>query len=304
MINYISYENIDKKKWDTCIANSRCSLMYAQSWYLDAVCEKWNALILDDYAAVMPVAVNSKMGIQYVFMPPFVQKLGIFSPEKTNEKLTEDFLEVLTSKIKFIHYNFHYQAGFNAFQTNIHYNQNYELKLSETYQNLVSKFSVNTKRNIQKALKNNLSLSNNCSLQQIITLFQNDKAKQLSSFKKSSLSTLKKLYRNVPGDSKKILLGAFNQQNQLIAGCFLIQYQNKITFLFSGNSQEGKKNGAMFLLINQLIKENAENNYILDFEGSNHEGLAKFYKSFGAVNIPYTSFRYNNLPLPIRWIKK
>ena len=43
----------------------------------------------------------------------------------------------------------------------------------------------------------------------------------------------------------------------------------------------------MFLIINQLVKEYAEKNILLDFEGSQIEGIARFYKGFGAVNQPY-----------------
>jgi hypothetical protein len=43
----------------------------------------------------------------------------------------------------------------------------------------------------------------------------------------------------------------------------------------------------MFLLIDELIRQNAEKKIILDFEGSQIEGIARFYKGFGAENQPY-----------------
>ena len=43
----------------------------------------------------------------------------------------------------------------------------------------------------------------------------------------------------------------------------------------------------MFLLIDHIIRQEAGKNTILDFEGSKIEGVARFYKGFGAKNHPY-----------------
>ena len=53
-IYYLPYQQIDKEKWDACIAQSSNSLIYACSFYLEALSENWDALVLDDYEAVMP----------------------------------------------------------------------------------------------------------------------------------------------------------------------------------------------------------------------------------------------------------
>jgi hypothetical protein len=42
---------------------------------------------------------------------------------------------------------------------------------------------------------------------------------------------------------------------------------------------------------------------ILDFEGSDHPGIAHFYANFGGIDQPYFFYRRNRLPWPIRWLK-
>jgi hypothetical protein len=49
-----------------------------------------------------------------------------------------------------------------------------------------------------------------------------------------------------------------------------------------------KKNGAMTLLITTIIRKFQNSDYILDFEGSMVNGVASFYKSFGAEKEVYS----------------
>jgi hypothetical protein len=60
----------------------------------------------------------------------------------------------------------------------------------------------------------------------------------------------------------------------------------------------------MFLLIDEFIKKYSEKNLILDFEGSNMEGIARFYQGFGATDCEYLSITFNHLPFPLKFFKK
>ena len=53
MISCLENKAIDKPKWDALIAE--CGNIYAYSWYLDIVHPGWDALVDDDYQAVMPL---------------------------------------------------------------------------------------------------------------------------------------------------------------------------------------------------------------------------------------------------------
>ena len=53
-------------------------------------------------------------------------------------------------------------------------------------------------------------------------------------------------------------------------------------------SEKGKANGAATFLIAELIASHAGKNLLLDFEGSMDEGVARFYKSFGAIEEHYS----------------
>ncbi|MEI9956106.1 MAG: hypothetical protein WDM90_07350 [Ferruginibacter sp.] len=44
------------------------ALIYAQSFYLDAMAANWDAIVFNDYEAVMPLTWKKEMG-DYVFVP-------------------------------------------------------------------------------------------------------------------------------------------------------------------------------------------------------------------------------------------
>jgi hypothetical protein len=79
MISYLKHPEIDKQKWDLCIASSSNGMANVNSWYLDIVSPGWEALVQDNYKAIMPVPLKRKYNIPYIIQPLFVQQLGIFS---------------------------------------------------------------------------------------------------------------------------------------------------------------------------------------------------------------------------------
>ncbi|MBS1975692.1 MAG: hypothetical protein JST13_15195, partial [Bacteroidetes bacterium] len=89
-IHYLQQHEIDKTRWDACISSSANGLIYACSSYLDTMSKNWDALVLRDYEAVMPLTWNKKYGVYYLYQPAFTASLGIFG-NNISAKLTEDF---------------------------------------------------------------------------------------------------------------------------------------------------------------------------------------------------------------------
>ena len=67
-IVYTKHTYIDKQKWDECILKSHNGLIYSTAAYLDSMAGSWDALILNDYEAVMPLPWRKKFGIQYIYI--------------------------------------------------------------------------------------------------------------------------------------------------------------------------------------------------------------------------------------------
>jgi hypothetical protein len=105
LINYIKHTDIDKNKWNRCISAANNSIIYAYAWYLDIVSPNWDALVLNDYEAVMPLTHRKKYFLSYLFQPFFTQQLGVFSKKESQALLVQEFLNAIPTKFKLIDIN-------------------------------------------------------------------------------------------------------------------------------------------------------------------------------------------------------
>jgi len=298
-INYIKYDEVDTDQWDRCLENAPNDLVYAQSWYLDKICDRWDALVLGNYQYVMPLTFRKKMGITYLYQPPFCQQLGIF-PTPTKE-ISRQFLDELCVRFPFAEINL------NAMQLPVESAGTYEkrtnlmLWLNEAYEVLAGNYSKHTRRKLKKAAKHQLNLVNSISAEEYIRFKKNNASVKLSD---KELRALRNILAFSLTRSLGQIYGVYSSGNELCAAAFFIRNKQRVTYLNAASSAEGKKNYAMYFLIDRFISEHAGKDYLLDFEGSMIPGVARLYEGFGATPETYHQFRYNNLPWWIKWLKE
>ena len=302
MIQYLKHNEIDKKKWDQAIDQSANGLIYANSWYLDIVCPGWDALVEADYTTVMPLTRNKKYRVEYIYPPYFAQQLGIFSKNKITRGKVQEFLNAIPAQYKFIEANLNTQNTFDISGFKIKTNTNIELALSSSYDSLRKKFSEDNQRNIKKALKHNVRLQKGIPPAELIRIFRKNTGKKISNLGDKNYNVLLNLINTCVRKGYAEVWGAFSDAS-LCAGVVWLNKGDRSIFLFSATDERAKKTGAMFYLIDQFIRENVGTNRILDFEGSNLPGLARFYKGFGSEEMVYLQVRKNNLPKIVRWLK-
>ena len=304
MIRFVEHNDVDTEKWDRCIKRALNSTPYAFSWYLDIVVSHWNALILNDYEAVFPLPTKRKWGVQYAFTPFWVQQLGLISQTNEGLKRIDDFISLIPSTYRFIELNMNHTVPVkDSLNYNIVENFNYVLPLNKTYHLQREAYSKNLKRNLKKANLKGIQLFKNDAPQNLITLFRHDKGQSIDHFKEADYKNLEHIMHVAINKHCGEIWMAYGDGNRALAGCFLLFGPRRVVLLFTGNSPEGKASAAMPFLIDQFIKTSANSSFLFDFEGSNDENLARFYKSFGAVNQSYQNLKINRLPLLLRLIK-
>jgi len=280
-IIHLKHNEIDFEKWDKTIENSINMLSYAFSWFLNIVSPEWEALIYGDYKYIMPLTVKNKFKVTYIVQPILTQQLGIFSEKAIDNQIIEKFIR----EIPYYSYELNLNEQ-NPINSTDGFLPNYILHLNKPYKELYNSFSTNTKRNIEKCKSHKLEIVNNLQFEDFIDFYTNEKKK----FYNVDLAVLQKLLKTGI-KNKNIELKAVKKENSIIAILCVLISGNRLTYLLPVSNETGKKCFAMFFLINQIIKAEAGNEKILDFEGSKIEGIARFYKGFGAINNPYITIK-------------
>lgn len=294
MINYLEHKTIDKAKWDAIIAE--CGNIYAYSWYLDIVHPDWEALVEDDYQALMPLTGGKKFGIQYLYQPYFVQQLGVFSKASlTQEKLTE-FLNAIPRKYRFCEIRLNESNTLSSDIKEFEYHRNVLLDLNQDYNAIRAQYHQNTKRNLAKAESNNLQLVDTVIPYHVVALFTDNRGALLDKWGDAEYARLTTLTQAAVNRRHAFILGVTEKGvGQLICAAIFMKTKDRVTFLFSGLTEEGKQRQAMTYLLDQVIQKFANQPITFDFEGSDDDNLARFYLGFGGHEVKYPSYSFNRL---------
>ena len=304
MIRLLKHNEINKRRWDDCINKSFNGNVYALSWYLDIVHPNWNALIENDYERVMPLTNSKKFGLSYMFQPFFVQQLGVFSTSQLSQDDVDNFINAIPQQYLLTQYRLNSYNKVDYDSDIIAKHRNVELDLIYDYQYLYNNYNNNTKRNLAKAEAAGLSINNNINPEIIISLFRNNRGKDVKHWKDKEYNRLLELINIAISQECCFTIGINDLDNNTIAGAVFMHSHDRIIFLFSGSDEAHKDKHALTMLLDNVIREFSETQYTLDFEGSDNDGLARFYKGFGGAEVFYPEVKYNNLKGILKFIYK
>ena len=300
-IQYITYRQIDKQKWDACINNAGNGLIYAFSFYLDTMAKHWDALVLNDYEAVMPLTWNKKYSVYYLYQPPFTAHLGVFGNDVSAE-LINKFLQAVPKKFSYWDISFNYANYFELSDFHLHERMNYVLALNNSYEEIHSRYRENIQRNIKKCEQLNCVIKKDILIDDVISLSMLQAA-SFAPLTDSDFERIKKLYLLLQSQQNAVTYGVYNRERLMASAAFFF-WGTRAYYILVGNHPDGKTIGASHALINAFIKDNAGKDILLDFEGSDIHSLAFFYSSFGATEEKYSAIRLNRLPWYMKWLKK
>lgn len=300
-IQYVIQNEIDKVKWDACIDKAGNGLIYAYSFYLDRMAANWDALVLNDYEAVMPLTYNKKYGIHYLYQPFLSAQLGLFGTD-ADAGMLKDFLDTVPVKFKYWDIYLNHKNLFFLKEYMIYERMNYVLNLNKNYEQLNNSYRENTKRNIKRALQAGCYAATDFDPAEVIQLAK----KQVRQFGdgKSDFESFSSLYDFLHERKQALSYGIYSVNKQLLASCVFFFSHKRAYYILVGNHPDGKTIGASHMLIDAFIKDYAGQDMLLDFEGSDIRNLAFFYSSFGATEEKYAALKLNRLPFYLKWMKR
>lgn len=303
MIRHLQRKEIDDNKWNACVQQAVNTFPYAYTWYLDFVTDNWGGLVSGDYEAVFPLVRRSRFFIHYLYQPMFTQQLGVFSKQELSLTELNAFLDAIPERYQFIEINVNYKNPVKHPAFTVMPRTNIFLELNQPYEKLFAGYNDNSKRNVQKAQKNNLRISENLTATEVIEFYKTNTGIKIPELGEYQYEHLEELIAELMQRGMGKLIGVHDENENLFAAGFFIITENKIINLMPSTGEDGKNNGAGFLMIDHLIRGYANSGKTLDFEGSMIPGIARFYKSFGAQEQIYWGLRRNNLPWFVKWLK-
>lgn len=300
-IRYVPRHEIDTARWDACIDEAANSLIYGFHFYLDHMAAgQWDALILGDYEAVMPLTWRSKFGIRYLYQPAFTQQTGIFSATPPDNHTIGSFLQTAQRSFRFSEINLNYQNNIPGLKPLA----NYILPLNSPYENLAANYRGDLRRNLKFALRSSLDYSVDLDLEMTLEGYRREYGARTPHVRSNTYNQFAALCRYCRTRDQLILRAAATAAGEIRATALLLRDRHRLYLLQSTTPKAGREVEANRFLLDGIIREFAAQPLLLDFEGSEIPGIAHFYATFGAVDQPYYFYRHNNLPWPLRWLKK
>ena len=297
MIRYLKHSEINPEKWNQTVHNSLFSTIFVEHEMLDLLTgsDTWDALVQDDYEAVMPLPYRKKGVLKYVYTPFFMPQMGIFSDRELSPAGVDVFLSEVSKHFVLADIILNEKLDVNKRDMTF---VSHSMSLQLPYNELYGDFSQNTKRNIKTAEKAGCVITRQQeSVSEIIQLFIRNKGNQTEvHFTDRDYQHLLQVANYLIDRNLLEIYSARTADNQLAAGALFVKDGNRRWFWFSGRENQLSHCMPMFYLLNEYIRDYAETDLILDFNGSSNENVARLYHSFGGerYEIPFVRC-YKNL---------
>ncbi len=301
MITYLKNEEIDRTRWDNCLAEIPGVKPYPWSWYLDIMVPGWEALIDDDYVSVFPLPRFRRYGFNYIATPVFLQQLGAFTPDGEAGRKAEEFISFIPEVFRLVDLNIAQEVNIKKYQVTPR--SNFELKLDGSYETIWFSYMTDCRRNINIARRYPQEIVDNATPHEVISLFRNNIGKRAGVIRDASYRRLHNLMDHCTETGKGKLLGVRSPKGKLLWGIFMIDTGDRITLLFTAGSRKSRELRTAYHVIDHIIKMNAGTGKTIDFAGSSVPSIAIFMKSFGGTNNTYYRLYSNLLPWPVRLFK-
>ena len=275
--------------------------IFGKAWWLDAVApNSWSALEVSENNKLMarlPYVVQKRRGLTLLNMPMLTQTLGPWldsSTAKYAKQLSKqkDLMTALILKLPECDYfcqNFHYSITnwlpfyWQGFEQTTRYT--YVLENLEDLEHVWGGFQENIRREIRKAQK------------KVAVKIGSD----VETFMSVNSLTFQRQGKKVPyarefvqrldnacleRQSRRIFF-AEDAEGRIHAAIYIVWDENSAYYLMGGANPELRNSGATSLLMWEAIQFAATVTRKFDFEGSMIESVERFFRAFGARQIPY-----------------
>ncbi|MGN0187142.1 MAG: GNAT family N-acetyltransferase [Paludibacteraceae bacterium] len=277
--------------------------IFLQPWWMDAVCtgKEWDVLLAEnergEIMGAMPYLIRKRLGMRYIVMPQMTQLGGIWlAPQYAEDQWqVTEICRMIAEQLDNLHLAYYYQQyapkslcvepmqalGFKARER-----ITYRINDLNDLDALISRFSKNKKRQLQKALS--LHADYDMSPEDFYRFHAAclvEQRKTITYSRDFFLVLERKLHRL----NQCAIIAIKDADNHTHAAAFLAWDNKLMYYLIPCYSLEFKNSGAGALLVLESIKLAREKQVRFDFEGSMVSSIANHYKQFGSEPCTYYS---------------
>lgn len=293
-INILPSYKIDKSRWDTCISQDPHAKCYNLYDYVDALAEEWLGLIYKDYEAIVPLPIK-RLGVNILYTPAFIQHFNIAGNVSSSVKV--ELLQYLVQYFKIGHYKIATVVDVSIFSEEKR-RLNLYINLSQPYDVIRKQYLKCCHKNLRKAAPVEFLLADNIEL--LLEYYRNAYG-DLASYKEKHYQALKSLLQTLHIQGKlKLYQGVIN--HEIVFSAALVDDGKRLYYILGAPNVTGRAARVTYSFIDYILRNFAETNYIFDFEGSEIDSVAQFYKSFGPQEEYYYQYRFNRLPFGLKQI--
>lgn len=225
-IQYLTRRQINDDLWNDCITKATNGLIYGYSNYLDAMSDNWDALVLNNYEAVMPLPWRKKWSVHYLYQPFLTAQLGTFG-NNISPEIFASLLNAVPKKFSFWDLSFNHQNLFVVPQFPLHQRSNFIVSLQPSYDDLYKGYRENVKRNIKKSKTYGCTATTDVTINAIIEL-TNFQVKENAG---QDIQNFKNLFTFLKAKGAAKTYGVFSKTGKLLSSCvFFFRITGRITF--------------------------------------------------------------------------
>ncbi|GAB5554956.1 MAG: hypothetical protein Sapg2KO_45470 [Saprospiraceae bacterium] len=275
-IKFVKREDIIKEKWNGSVHYAPNGNVFGYMWYLDFVAKDWDALIEGDYLSVFPLVHKKRfLGGKSLYQPDQMRAMGIYSVKALSALRIKAFFEAIPAEYKSIDITVNARnrppRDGNYQTTEL---TNHLLMLKEPYESLAKKYSPAFQEKLELAEDKGLLPIGSIKPEKLAAFFQENNVR--SAKMEQRFHTLQRIMYNVlhrgTGFATAI---AHPETEELLAADFFIFSHGRMMSLAPVVSEQGKALGAQELLLDYMLRSNADRPLLLDFNTEENYPIAQ-----------------------------
>ncbi|MEQ9188480.1 MAG: GNAT family N-acetyltransferase [Cryomorphaceae bacterium] len=291
---------IEDEKWNHAVLSDPNFRHYPLTYYLDHAAPEWVGLVGGEYAWVWPLPLK-RFPINRVVQPLLTQQLGPYGATLDEGEMLAAWRWICTA---FRQVRIKFNDRYHKLDFSKRRHTNIELSLNESIDSLRMRYNRSVQSNLNKAQKFRVTVTQDTAFSDWgIRTFKQGRGKGIQELDGAFFRAVKDIYCAFEslGQSRTY---AAHFDGKCCAQVMLLISNRRLLLFFSASNKAARSVGAMHAILDAIIEEHCGSDGVLDFEGSDNEQLAFFYRSFGGSEKIYLQAESARLIWPLNRLLK